>query len=250
MQEYPGESPARGKKAQRGVAWARDHIKEIHIMPETQTVLSGFEAGTWSINNNTQVNPVPADDFKVVQWTGGMTTQIVGSKAYAGAEAYTPIFNIVPGTSEYTLAYKMMFPGAALVVAQALEFDMMGVAPDTSGAVANMSCQCVVANNWMWMIAGAGGNWVATNISTPLLPNAWNSIVVRFSVNWTAKTVTCLSITVNGVIHPVPASLGAVPFNLLKWNPPSVMLLQRQLVVGANGGIFSVDDTEITVTQQ
>lgn len=219
-------------------------------MLNTQTILSGFEAQAWSINNNTEVNPVPADDFKVVNWPGGMTTQIVASKPYGGAEAYTSTFPIVPGTSIYTLGYRMMFPGAALSVAQATEFDMMGVAPDASGAVANLSCQCVVANKWTWMIAGEGGGWVSTGISTPLLPDVWNSVAVQFYVNWTAKTVTCKSITVNGVAYPIPTSLGSVPFLLLKWQPPSVMLLQRQLGVGANGGIFSVDDTGITVTQQ
>jgi hypothetical protein len=214
----------------------------------TETIISGFEAETWSINNNTEVNPVPADEFKVVPWPGGMTTQIVASKPYGGAEAYTPTFPIVPGTSQYTLSYKMMFPGAALSAAQAMEFDMMAVAPDTSGDVANMSCQCVVADNWTWEVAGAGGAWITTGISTPLQPNVWNSVQVKFSVNWTAKTVTCVSITVNGVVHAV--STGAIPFNQLKWNPPSVGLLQRQLDVGANGGIFSVDDTAITVAQQ
>jgi hypothetical protein len=216
----------------------------------TETVLTGFETETWSINNNTEVNPVPADDFKVVQWPGGMTTQIVASKPYGGAEAYTPTFPIVPGTEYYTLSYKMTFPGAALEVAQAMEFDMMGVAPDSSGEVANLSCQCVIQNKWTWMIAGEGGGWVSTGISTPLLPNVPNLVSVKFFVNWAAKTVTCQSITVNGVVYPVPASLGGVAFLALKWNPPSVMLLQRQLDAGANGGIFSVDDTEITVTQQ
>lgn len=217
---------------------------------QTQTILTGFESAPWSINNNTSVNPTAADEFKVVQWPGGMTTQIVASKPYGGAEAYTATFPIVPGTSIYTLGYRTMFPGAALSVAQALEFDMMGVAPDGSGEVANLSCQCVVANGWEWMVAGKGGNWVATGISTPLLPNVWNTIAVKFSVNWAAKTVTCVSITVNGVAYPVNPALGNVAFNALKWQPASVMLLQRQLVVGANGGIFSVDDTAITVTQQ
>jgi hypothetical protein len=223
-------------------------------MPTTQTVVTGFESGEWSINNNTEVNPVPADDFKVVQYPGGMTTQIVASKAYGGAEAYTPTFSVAPGTSLYTLSYRMMFPGAALSVAQALEFDMMAVAPDGSGDVANMSCQIVPANKWTWMVAAKGGSWASTNISTPLKPNVWNSVSVLFSVNWIAKTVTCVSITVNGIVHSVSKLLGNVPFDELDWNPPSVMLLQRQLGVGdvpaGETWIFSVDDEEIKVTQQ
>lgn len=219
-------------------------------MPEIQTILTGFEANLWFINNNTQVNPVPAAAFKVLQWPGGMTTQIVGSPTdkYAGAEAYTATFPIVPGTSEYTLSYKTMFSGSVALVIQALEFDMMAVAPDTSGDVANMSCQCVVANGWLWEVAGPGGDWVTTGIKAPMVPNSWNLVAVKFKVDWTGKKVTCQSITVNGVVHTV--SVGPVPFNQLKWNPPSVGLVQRQIDVAPIGGIFLVDDTGITVTQQ
>jgi hypothetical protein len=211
-----------------------------------QTVYANLETLSWEVVNNTTVNPVPADAFSVIAWAGGMTTQIRGAKPYAGALAHPPALPLAAGTAFYTLSYSMIFPGVALSQAQVFEFDLMLSGPD--GSVANGSCQCNVEEGFMWQIATPGGAWRDTGFETVLHPNVWNSVAIQFLASWSAKNMSALLLTVNGTNFVIPPALKNVPFQPLNW-APNLIVAQRQLVVGANGGAFSVDDKGITVMQ-
>lgn len=217
------------------------------IMLVPKHAYPNLEELDWTIRNDKSVNDVQADKFTVTKWSGGMTTSIDGPP-WAGALARTPDLPLIPGATQFTLTYQMMLTGATLALGQCKEFDIMISGPD--GNVANGSCQLNIAEGWMWqVITVKNGNyeWADTGIKTVLAPHIWHSVAVKFSVDWNAKTVTCVSITVNNVAHPV--NLGSVVLQPLAWGP-NVIVVQRQVDINAVGGILSVDDTQITLIQE
>jgi hypothetical protein len=209
-----------------------------------QTIDRNLETLTWVIDNSKSVNPVQADKFEVYPWSGGMTTLIQGPQ-WSGALAHTPALRMVEGATLFTLDYRMLLPGTFLTRAQALEFDLMVSGP--AGSVANGSCQCVVASNFMWQIASPLG-WVDTGIKTPLRPDVWIPVSQKIRVDWTAKTRTFLYLTVAGLFHPVPEAVATLPLQDLAWEP-NVVSVQRQLDL-AVAGCYTADDTSIDLTQE
>lgn len=211
-----------------------------------KTVFPELEKLNWTTVNDQSVNPTPADQFAVTPWPGGMTTSISGT-AWAGALGRTPDLPLMPGTSIFKLSYDMMLPGSVLVLGEALEFDMMIADPE--GDVANGSCQCVVSRGGMWQIAGPGGDWVDTGFETDLCSNEWIEVKTKVRVNWDTGGVSFQSIEVDGDEFDIPNDLQNVPLQDLNWGP-NLIVVQRQLVVGKNGGAFTVDDSHIKLTQE
>jgi hypothetical protein len=203
-----------------------------------------LETLDWKINNSPDVNPVLADTFTVDKYTGGMTT-VISAKPYGGALAATPPLQVYPGATRFTLNYEMRLSGNAPIRAQALEFDMMIIGPD--GFVYNGSCQCAVAEGYQWQIAKPGG-WQNVGFSTPLVAATLIKVQTVFACDFAKKIITAKSITVNGLTFPVTLPPQAALD--LKWAPVNNFIVQRQLDVNANGGAFSVDDQNISVTQE
>lgn len=211
-----------------------------------KTSYLNLESEQWSIVNDDSVNPTPASEFAVTPWPGGMTTNITGP-AWGGALARTPDLPLMAGSTLFSLSYQMNLPGSVLVLGEALEFDMMIAGKD--GSVANGSCQCVVSRGGMWQIAGPGGGWADTGFQTELGEDEWIDVKTVVKVNWNARTVSFQSITVDCNEFDIPEALQEVPLQALGW-APNLIVVQRQLVVGKNGGAFTVDDTGITLTQE
>ena len=208
-----------------------------------KTIYPNLEELAWTKDTSAAVNPIPPDAFDFYQWNGGMTTMIRGPQ-WSGGLVHTPALPVAPNTSIYTLAYDSIIPGSALTLCQALEFDLM--LAGQNGFVANGSCQCVVANGFMWQI-WMNNKWTDTGIKTPLTPDSWVSFKSKFKVDWAKQTIQFQSITVGSSVHT--SSVAPVPFQQLGWGQPNILSVQRQLDL-AMAGAYSVDDRNISVTQE
>ena len=213
-----------------------------------KTTSENLETLQWTTVNNASVNPIQADFYQTMSDPGGMTTVIVGSKAYAGALSRPPDLQLAPGSSLYTLSYHTRLVGNGLAALQALEFDMMASGPE--GKVANLSCQYnFVAKGWQ--IADASGGWTdpaSLPASNPFSAEWSASVIVAAQVDWANGKSSIVSISGGGALITISPVFQNVPLQDLGW-APDVIVLQRQAVLAAPGAT-SFDDTSITLIQE
>jgi hypothetical protein len=209
--------------------------------------VNGIEAiaGGFTIASGPSINPISPTAFAVQQWNGGLTVNVIGpADSAAVGKIQLPL---TPGPSNFSLTYQIRPSMAAAQVSQCHETDLIIVGPD--GSWYNGSCQLNNAEGGMWQIANASGAWVDTGFKPGLLiPEQWVTIIINYQINWTAKTLSVISITDGSQVFQIPTSLQNIPAKTGMGWAPNIIVLQLQDCLNASGGAYTRDMTGINLT--
>lgn len=210
---------------------------------------SNLEALTPAIDTTpAHINPggnVPTW-FSDEPWAGGTTINIGSllpwsaglSKRFVTAPA-----GLLPSISNITFSYQIRLSQTAAKYGQAQENDLM--VTDAAGNLYNGSCRKMGAQ---WQIVNPVGVW--TNVGygnlVPFQPDYWTPVIIQYALNWTAKTITVLSISDNGVLFTIP-NPWAVPATPNSGWQPSILDWQAQETIGAVPGSYSRDTRNVSL---
>lgn len=167
-----------------------------------ETIAPGIDTTPADINPG---GPVPAY-FNDETWNGGTSDTIAGV-AYAAGLSKRAV-TLPANVSQFTLSYQVRVSQTGAAYSQANETDLMIV--DSNGTLYNGSTRLNNQEGGMWQITNSAGGWVDTGFKPGLFAaDTWTSVVVVYQANWTAQTLSVLSIT-DGSTFTVPAALRQV----------------------------------------
>jgi hypothetical protein len=161
-------------------------------------------------------NPPPTY-FAPQQWTGGMTNVLAGPAGSAGLTKFE--VTLPPNFSQFILSYDINPDFSATTLSLVHETDLIIVGID--GSWYNGSCQKNNAQGGMWQIPDASGNWQTTGFKPGLFPSGtWTSVKVKYTVNWTAKTISTVSIQDGATVFPILSAMQTTPAKQgMGWQP-------------------------------
>jgi hypothetical protein len=151
---------------------------------------------------------------------------------------------ICPNTGNLSLSFQVMVDADSLTAAQALEFDTK---VSIATYIYNFSSQLNYAEGGMLQISNAQGNWIDTGFKPgKLTPGVWHTFVYVYKFDTGAKTYSIVSVEIDGLIFPIPSSLGNLKAIQSNWADSANF--QVQLDLGANSGTFSelIQNAEFT----
>lgn len=144
---------------------------------------------------------------------------------------------LLPNTGRLALRHRFMVDQGFAFAAQARELDTK--VTDANGITYNGSSQwdCSQSGALMFFqVDKAGGGWENTGISLPkFAPNVEHQERIEYEFNVSQKTYSVVSIEVDGVVYPLPASLQNLPGKNVGW-AKSEILPQLQQDVNTTGG--------------
>lgn len=190
--------------------------------------LTNLEAGVWTPEWSTDINPVQPSLFQIQQFAGSLQIFCAGSP-YAGALAkgVNPLPMQLPKlTFNYAVTIDPSFD-----MAQVIETDTK--ITDAAGWTYDGSLQFNIAEGWMVQV---GDPWVDTGVKLPLRIGA-NSVSIEYDLDFTAHTIA-ISMQGEQVSKPSPAKQ-------MGWTP-SEIVTQLQLCTGAKGGCYDLQFSAIS----
>ncbi len=194
-------------------------------MPNTATTLVGFEQQTdWIQPSNTGDtgggSTKPNGTFVMTSATLEIpaVAAVPSSPATFSAQGNYPYNNgywyrVIPGAWDamtyFCYQLQFMLPTAAdLAASQAIEFELQ---QNVGGHIYNMAWQADIAGTKVWRTFDYNtSQWIATNIPVSITPGEWNAIEAVF-LRGEAGTMTHVSLSLNGITHPVNITKTATP---------------------------------------
>lgn len=192
--------------------------------------LTNLEAGVWTPEWSTDINPVQPSLFEIQQFAGGLQIFCAG-QAYAGALAkgVNPLPMQLPKlTFDYTVTID-----PSIDMAQVIETDTK--ITDAAGWTYDGSLQFNIAEGWMVQV---NNPWVDTGAKLPLAIEP-NAVSVAYLLDFTAHTIVVESI--NGK----PLNQPPIPAKQMGW-APSEIVTQLQLCTGAKDGCYDLQFSAIS----
>lgn len=206
-----------------------------------------------------QIDTTPADInagqppptlFRDDIYPDGTTITIDGPAYSAGlSKRYvTPPAGLLQSFKTFTFSYQIRISETALIYSQVHENDFRVV--DASGNVYPGDAQKNNYQGGMWQIPNGKGGWIDTGFKPGLFtPDVWNPVSVIFEVNWTAKTITFVSITDGVSTFAVPPAIATIPAAALNW-PAGLLGFQNQEGLNALGGTYTRSTRNISISMQ
>lgn len=208
--------------------------------------LTNLEAGVWTPEWSTDINPVQPSLFQIQQFAGGLQIFCAGP-AYAGALAkgVNPLPMQLPKlTFNYTVTID-----PSIQMAQVIETDTK--ITDAAGWTYDGSLQFNIAEGWMIQV---GDPWVDTGVKLPLRIGA-NPVSIEYDLDFTAHTIQVQSVSQPQMLSqflsnsaPAPIkilSFPVIPAKQMGWTP-SEIVTQLQLCTGAKGGCYDLQFSSIS----
>ncbi len=154
---------------------------------QMETMAPGIDTTPANINPG---GPVPAY-FSDQTWNGGTTVTIAGA-AYAAGLSKRAVA-LPANVSQCTLSYQIRVSQTAAANSQANETDLMIV--DPNGTLYNGSMRKNNQEGGRWQITNSAGGWVDAGFNPgPFPPDVWTPVAVVYQANWSAQSLTILSI--------------------------------------------------------
>lgn len=190
--------------------------------------LTNLEAGVWTPEWSTDINPVQPSLFQIQQFAGGLQIFCAGP-AYAGALA-KGVNSLPAQLPKLTFNYTATID-PSIDMAQVIETDTK--ITDTAGWTYDGSLQFNIAEGWMVQV---GDPWVDTGIKLPLRIGT-NPVSIGYDLDFTAHTIA-ISMQDEQISKPSPAKQ-------MGWTPSGIVT-QLQLCTGAKGGCYDLQFSNIS----
>ncbi len=182
------------------------------------------------------VSPLPSGSGALIYIEG---------PAYSDFEAYITR-PVLPNTGSLALTFSLATDANAPKVAQAIETDTILT---VNGWTYNLSAQINYEEDGMLQVADATGAWLDTGEKPgKLTPNVRYKYAIEYAFDEVAHTASVLSMNLDGVDFPVPASLHNAAAKQLGWADGAIF--QVQLDLGASGGAYSVEVGDVNYVWQ
>ncbi len=189
----------------------------------------GKESDVWTYQWDKSINPQEAITYAIQPVDDGLDIVCAGPP-FSGALAKHVGRLPYPSTrivSSYTFRF-----GSNIKYGQVVEFDRKFT--DAHGWTYNGSTQWNIAQGWEFQI----GNWTNTGIFGEFVQDAWNAVEIEQALDYTAHTLTFVSVAVNG-IKSTPINQAPIPATQEGWDINQIVL-QAQLCTGEKGGAYGV----------
>ena len=134
---------------------------------------------------------------------------------------------IPPSASLFVMDFDLWLDGRVGIAAQCLEFDL-------KSRTFNFSSQLNIQAGWLWQVDKAG-IWVNAGPVTPLAPYVKHHFTI--AGKFSATVYSPISVTIDGVVHAVPAALQNQPATNTDW-AAGVANVQIQQDANVTGGEF------------
>jgi len=168
-----------------------------------EQMVAGIDLAPGNINPG---GPAPSS-FTDEIWNGGTTVSVSGP-AYAAGLSKRAVA-LPAGVSQFTVSYQTRASQASARYSQANETDLMIV--DGAGTLYNGSTRLDNQEGGEWQITNARGAWVDTGFKPGLFPaDTWVQVSVVYQANWSASTLSVVSIAQGGQVFSIPAALASV----------------------------------------
>lgn len=180
------------------------------------------------------VSPVPSGSGALIYIEG---------PAYSDFEAYI-VRPVLPNTGSLALTFSLATDANAPKVAQAIETDTILT---VNGWTYNLSAQINYEEDGMLQVADAAGAWIDTGAKPgKLAPNVPHRYSIEYSFDEAAHMAQVVSVTIDGTVYGnLPA---ATPATQKGWT--SGAIFQVQLDLGASGGAYSVEGSDVSYVWQ
>lgn len=193
--------------------------------------LTNLEAGVWTPEWSTDINPKKPDLFQIQQFAGGLQIFCAGTE-YAGALAknVSPLIAQLPKlTFNYVVTIGPSIDWGQIIETDPLVTDAAGWTSD------NAATQFLIEKGWLVQI---GDGWPTNTVAVPLVQGP-NHVSIDFLYDYVNHTSQHLSI--NGI----PLNVPPMPAKQMGWTP-SEIVTQLQLCTGAKGGCYDLQFSNIS----
>lgn len=205
-----------------------------------ETITPGEDTNPVDIN----VGASSPTSFTDQQWNGGTTINISGPAYSAGLSKRT--VTLPANVSQFTVQYQIRPSQTAALYSQVHETDLMIV--DATGNRYNGSTQKNNQEGGMWQVANATGGWVDTGFKPGLfVPDTWSPVAVVYKANWTALTLSVVSIMDGNQVFSLPPTLLNIPATQKSGWQPSILDIQIQDCLNSSGGAYTRDMRDIAI---
>ncbi len=161
-----------------------------------------------------------------------MTNFLAGPAGSAGLTKFQVALQ--PNFSTFLFSYEINpdFSSTALSLVNETDLIIVG----TDGGWYNGSCQKNNVEGGMWQIPDAAGDWKDTGFKPGLFAaGVWTPVKVKYQINWTAKTISTLSIQEGATIFPILSAMQTTPAKQGMGWQPSILVGQIQDCMKATG---------------
>lgn len=206
----------------------------IQSYSKIETIVPGIDTNPADINPG---GPTPLYFNDV--FAGGVTTMTLVGERYA-AGLSKRVVTLPEGVSRFTFTYAIRPSQLAALYAQVYENDLMFVDSKSRRYNGSVRKNCVTGE---WEIVNVTGDWVPTGFKpAPFAPDVWTTVTIVFQINWTAFTLSVVSITDGTksftVTAPLPQNNPAITTDNPPWQADiidwqSQGTLNTNVIVGA-----------------
>lgn len=194
-----------------------------------------------TVVNSASVNPVPADSYMPLLQGDGLHTYLASVKPNGGA-LWKIVRSVLPNSGNLGLQFNWMLSTEALLYGKCFEFDTR--ITDGNGWTYPCDFQFVIQSGALRLnvamgVADNNITWQDTGQSCPLPGlGVWTPIEIEYTFDTTKRVCSIISVANGTLVLPIASTFQNQPAAELGWQASEVVM-QKQLVTGANGGVVS-----------